>query len=350
MRIDNKKRVYLSFIFWLVLIFLGCRDAPDFGPPKPLPFKLITFEDLLTVSSPDPEHVWIGGLNSAILHSSDGGGNWVSQKSPLPTDFMAIFFLDHNNGWAVGKNGAVIHTTDGGNNWIDKTGPVQTNKRLMDVQFVDSQQGWIVGNYGTILHTKDEGTTWEKQGWDEDRIYNHVFFIDHLRGWIVGEYGTILRTKDGGKHWEKQVCQDIIPIVEDIEYSPPVPSLYTVYFQNAERGWAVGLDGVIIFTEDGGQNWRKLKQPIDFSLFKIMVIGDKGWAVGLRGYYVASTDGGESWALQEKAFPTKFWLRGLYFSDQNHGWIVGSKGTIIHTTDGGANWKMLSGISISQGS
>lgn len=335
-------------IIWITLLLSGCRQAPDFGPPKPPPFKIITHEDLLSVSSPVPDHVWITGLNATILHSSNGGESWVFQKSPVNTDLVSIFFIDSKNGWAVGKHGAILHTIDGGNNWVDKSKNSKNDQRLMDLHFIDSREGWVVGVYGTILHTEDEGETWEKQGWDEDRIYNNVFFIDSQRGWIVGEYGTILHTEDRGKHWKKQACKDIVPIVDLEDYAPPLPSFYDVYFQNPEKGWIVGLDGKMITTDDGGKNWIKLNSPVDLTLFKTIIIDDKGWAVGLRGNYVFSTDGGETWVQNEESLSTKFWLRGLAFSDQNHGWMVGSIGTIIRTTDGGTNWEMLSGISIAQ--
>jgi photosystem II stability/assembly factor-like uncharacterized protein len=345
---SNRKLIRLSLIVWLTILLVGCRKAPETEVSPPPSSRFITSEDLLSVSSPDNSHVWIIGLNATILHSNDGGVHWVSQEIPNKTDLVSISFIDSKNGWAVGKHGTILHTTDGGNNWADESAGVETDKRLISAQFVDSKEGWIVGAYGTILHTESEGAIWEKQGWDEDRIYNDVFFIDSQRGWIVGEYGTILHTEDGGMNWEKQECKDIVPIVDEVEYAPPTKSLYEVYFQNPEKGWAVGLDGVIIATEDGGKNWKRLKSPVDLTLFKVIVMDGKGWAVGLRGSYVSSTNGGESWILNAAALPTKFWLRGLAFSDQNHGWIVGSRGTIIHTTDGGASWEMLSGTSMPQ--
>jgi len=112
------------------------------------------------------------------------------------------------------------------------------------------------------------------------------------------------------------------------------------------RGWIVGIDGVILFSENGGKNWKKLKSPVGTSLYKIRVVNDRGYAVGLRGNYLTSEDGGRAWMLQKDALDIKFWLMGLAFSNDNHGWIVGAKGTILHTKDGGKSWKIVSGISI----
>jgi len=326
----------------LLLIFAsGCRRGPKIEE-KSLSLPIITFDHLLGVASPDSDHIWIVGLNSTIFHSSDGGNSWLPQESPVKVDLYDVYFLDSQNGWAVGKYGTILHTENGGKKWVKEE--TLTDQRLFDVYFVDAQRGWMVGSWGTILHTKDEGETWEKQGSGEDKIYNGVWFVDNRRGWIVGEYGTILHTEDGGMQWVSQQCNDIIPVVREDEWETPTPSLYGVYFQNQEKGWAVGLDGIIIYTEDGGNYWKKLESPAEFALYKIMVIDHNGWAVGLRGGYVFSTDGGNTWTLNEEAIKTRFWLRDLAFSDKLHGWVVGSSGTITYTIDGGKSWKMASGI------
>ena len=38
----------------------------------------------------------------------------------------------------------------------------------------------------------------------------------------------------------------------------PVSSdLFAVHFANASKGWAVGHDGVVLASSDGGQSWTK---------------------------------------------------------------------------------------------
>jgi photosystem II stability/assembly factor-like uncharacterized protein len=339
----NTKIKYLPLLTLLIILTAGCKDVPknEAGPP---PFPIVTFEHLLGVATPDSDHIWIVGLNSTILHSSDKGKTWLPQKSPPEMDLYDVCFVDHQNGWAVGKHGMTVRTEDGGREWVkEKT---LTDQRLFDVHFVDKKTGWTVGSWGTILHTEDGGKTWEKQGSGEDLIYNGVWFVDNRKGWIVGEYGNIYHTEDGGVNWVRQQCKDIIPVVREDEWETPTPSLYGVYFQNQNKGWAVGLDGIIIFTEDRGNYWKKLESPTEFSLYKIMVIDNNGWAVGSRGGYISSTDGGYTWTLNEGAIKTRFWLRDLAFSDKLHGWVVGSSGTIAYTVDGGKTWKRSSGISI----
>lgn len=348
LKVKNKRFILLYISILVSLMLSNCRKAPEDLETSTQPFKLVTHEDLLSVTLPDDDHIWIVGFKSTILHSSDGGINWVFQKSPISTDLFNVFFMNNKNGFIAGKHGTILHTTDGGNTWVNKSENTKTDQRLINIHFVDLKEGWVVGTFGTILHTEDGGNTWEKQGWDEDKIYNNVYFVDNQTGWIVGEYGTIYHTEDGGNTWVKQECKDIIPVVDEWDWEPPLPSLYDVYFQNADKGWAVGLDGVLIFTENGGTYWRKLDVPVELSLFQVIVIDDRGWAVGLRGNYIVSTDGGKSWELNEEAIKTKFWLRGLDFSNQKNGFAVGSLGTIVHTADKGKSWQMISGITIDQ--
>jgi photosystem II stability/assembly factor-like uncharacterized protein len=60
-----------------------------------------------------------------------------------------------------------------------------------------------------------------------------VFFFDRNRGWAVGEEGAILYTPDGGENWF------------NVSVSFPA-RLMDVVFVNDHAGWAVGLGGVVL--------------------------------------------------------------------------------------------------------
>ena len=61
-----------------------------------------------------------------------------------------------------------------------------------------------------------------------------------------------------------------------------------------------------------------------------------GWAVGMNGVILATTDGGVTWTVQN--WGAAAWLYDVAFPDASRGWAVGSDGTIIATSDGGATW------------
>lgn len=65
--------------------------------------------------------------------------------------------------------------------------------------------------------------------------------------------------------------------------------------------------------------------------------GQRGWAVGYDGTIVHTRDGGTSW--QDQASGTRASLNSITFTaDGQRGWAVGY-GTILHTADGGKSWQ-----------
>ena len=54
-----------------------------------------------------------------------------------------------------------------------------------------------------ILKTTDGGETWVKQygGGESDNALLSVYFKDANHGWAVGAFNFTVETKDGGKTW-----------------------------------------------------------------------------------------------------------------------------------------------------
>jgi len=64
------------------------------------------------------KHIWIAGdPGSFMLHSTDGGQSFTTQKLPTTATIRAIFFRSETTGWAVGSLGTILHTSDGGQTW-----------------------------------------------------------------------------------------------------------------------------------------------------------------------------------------------------------------------------------------
>ncbi len=66
------------------------------------------------------------------------GGNY------LDGSISSVYFTDLNTCWAVGGGGTILHTTDGGANWVT-TNVDSFNRRLYDVHFTDQTKGWVAG-------------------------------------------------------------------------------------------------------------------------------------------------------------------------------------------------------------
>jgi photosystem II stability/assembly factor-like uncharacterized protein len=121
---------------------------------------------------------------------------------------------------------------------------------------------------------------------------------------------------------------------------------------NSSLGWAVGSNGVVLGTQDGGTSWRSLTSFVTsgYNLDDVhFANANQGWAVGDRGRIVRSTDGGQTWAPlywsgldgggDENYTPPN--LHGIRFLDSQRGYAVGSNTTILRTLDGGDNWDVL---------
>jgi photosystem II stability/assembly factor-like uncharacterized protein len=116
-----------------------------------------------------------------------------------------------------------------------------------------------------------------------DPIFYDVKFTDLQHGWIVGEFGKILHTSDGGATWKEQQ-QSLVG--EGVTDALDLPTFFGVDCTSAKDCTAVGLDGKIASTSDGGATWKFDDVAGDFSepLLTVQIFPDgSGWAAGVAG-------------------------------------------------------------------
>lgn len=137
----------------------------------------------------------------------------------------------------------------------------------------------------------------------------------------VGPRGAIVRAETAGGP------------IEQIA-SPVGTDLVAVHFPTANLGWAVGHDGIVLHSADGGRSW--VKQLDGFAAAAGM----------LRHYeetYTGDPDGeallGEVRRMVEMQPLMSF--MDVWFRNEREGWIVGAYNLIFHTVDGGVHWTPL---------
>ena len=227
-----------------------------------------------------------------MLHSADGGITWQPQNSGTDYTLISVHFIDALNGWAVGDGGSIVHTSDGGKTWIRQKSPVSFY--LMDVYFLTPLQGYVVTENTNILRTTDGGAKWEVIFSDTEFILKSISFSDSLHGWAVGEYGFIYHTDNGGQSWEKQAGH--FGFSEKTGEMEGGTYLFDVAAVDSRNAWAVGIDGCVIRTQDGGTSWNKVEVPVPRTqLFCIAVDKEKEVAIGGNGTFICSMDGGQTW-------------------------------------------------------
>ena len=127
---------------------------------------------------------------------------------------------------------------------------------------------------------------WTPQNSGVSVLLNDVYFSDNQTGWAVGDDGTIVNTTDGGQTWNTQTSG-----VTDI--------LRAVFFIDNNTGWAVGgkLNKTMLKTTDGGSNWQSLDASSIFSnlMYDIAFVDENtGWVITTDSIYRTS-DGGNTW-------------------------------------------------------
>ncbi len=142
-------------------------------------------------------------------------------------------------------------------------------------------------------------------------------------GWAIGDDGTILKTTNGGSQWV-------------IQTSPVIGFFNDVFFIDANYGWIVGNGGYILRTTNGGTTWENVKpSSFDGHLQGTFFLSkDTGFVIG-PGNILKTTDGGVTWI--KKQHPLIYGY-DITFTDSKNGWAVGSGGTIIRAIDGGEQW------------
>jgi photosystem II stability/assembly factor-like uncharacterized protein len=283
-------------------------------------------DDLFSVSFPTENDGWVCGRWGTVLHTADGGKTWQRQKTNTDYTLSSIHFVDLKNGWAVGDEGTIVHTSDGGTTWQKQKSPVPFF--LMGVHFVTPLKGWIITERTHILSTDNGGKTWNIQFKEDDFVLKAVSFCDPLNGWAVGEYGLIYNTKDGGKTWTKQA--GFFGISEETGQVVSGDQLFGVVAVDAQTAWAVGIDGHITKTVDGGKNWTKIDVPTAKTQLYGVMSNKAGEIViaGKRTFFI-SPDKGKVWrnAKIDPPFPYG-WIYGLARRGSSGFVAVGQEGAI----------------------
>jgi photosystem II stability/assembly factor-like uncharacterized protein len=325
------------------MIFIGCLFSGF------LYAKSRIYDDLLSVTFPNEKEGWACGRWGTAIHTKDGGHTWERQNTGVEYGLFSIHFVDSRHGWAVGDEGTIIHTADGGKSWSRQKAPTYSGRKirvtkdggktwkmaeskehytLMDVFFVTPTTGWIVGEETHIFYTENGGKTWSLQFKDEDYILKAVSFSSPLIGWAVGEYGFTYHTADGGKTWEHQAgfCR-VSDETDEIEGGA---FLFDITAIDERTAWAVGIDGYVTKTEDGGKTWVKIKTGVrETQLFGIAMDKKNTIVIGGKGVFIVSTDNGRTWYEPEFRPPITYgWIYGIDYIFPSGFITVGYKGSI----------------------
>jgi photosystem II stability/assembly factor-like uncharacterized protein len=95
---------------------------------------------------------------------------------------------------------------------------------------------------------------------------------------------------------------------------------------------AVGERGQILLSSDRAASWQQAEVPTRTTLTAVRTVGGgHAWAVGHDGLILHSDDGGLTWSKQRSSAEPDRPLLDLWFADEAHGVAVGAYMLVLST-------------------
>ncbi len=221
----------------------------------------------------------------------------------------------------------------------DSPAPWRDDAALHDVQFVGSKNGFAVGAQGAIWKTIDGGRIWKPVPSGVTCAVHSACFLTDQTGWVAGseispftglDTGVLLFTENGGQTWRK-LGDGLLP-----------PIAYVKFF-GLDDGVVVGratsdVPAGIMKTSDCGKTWQPVSgtavAPWRAACF---LDPDMGAVAGPEGRL--SLVGGEQ-LLASKLPPQGLrTIRAVSLLPNDSGWLAGDGGLVLRTTSGGVVWE-----------
>jgi photosystem II stability/assembly factor-like uncharacterized protein len=272
-------------------------------PPAPTPLALMAAQHvsdadhaMLLASTRAGERIVAVGDHGVVLLSDDRGASFRQAKTvPVDSTLTGVSFVDARQGWTVGHWGAILHTSDGGEHWAVQRSDVSTDRPLFAVHFFDAKHGVAVGLWSLVLVTEDGGSHWRAvtmplpDGAKKADLNLWGLFADNnARLFATAEKGMLLRSDDLGRTW--------------VYLSTGYKGSFWTGLAGANGSLlAAGLRGSLFRSTDDAHTWTRLDTGSDSSITALAKVGKAVFAVGADGLVLCSTDGGASFKATPRA-------------------------------------------------
>lgn len=282
------KILKLSYIgLFLLLLTQACQKEQLSPNYEELQVGSSADFNRLYFSHPDTAYLTEGKLfvpGGQLWQSTDGGETW---ESIIETNYGTSFVTQSERFTYVFCYGNSVFFGPGQNGWGFRILPGWGNWHAAD--YGSPEQGMVVGgrnfNDGVLHYLNDSVGVVRTDSFPHE--LRDVVFTSPGTVHVAG-YGLIMRSEDGGQNWQPaDVGGDFF---------------WRLAFPSAEVGYVIGQGGSIHKTTDGGQTWKRLR-----------------------------AGGG--------ALNSGKTLNDLYFVNEEQGYIVGREGLIWETRDGGESWR-----------
>ncbi len=241
-------------------------------------------------------------VNAAFLFSQDDSTcqtfkvrkiYWEPLNSGTDIDLFSVYFFDESTGNIVGLNrktlkGIIMRTIDGGANWtvIDSNITTYEDSNTFYYAHMDltSISVKVTNPYAFNYHT-----SFTVGGYGSKSIYESVykFLYNSCR------YSLYAVTNDGNKILKSSMSNYHSNYLWSVLYTDTSRNLNSVCFIDDNTGYAVGQNGAIIKTTNGGKKWVSQLSGTGFDLNAVYFINKNiGYAVGYNGTILKTINGG----------------------------------------------------------
>ncbi|WP_394558312.1 WD40/YVTN/BNR-like repeat-containing protein [Aquipseudomonas alcaligenes] len=220
------------------------------------------------------------GPRGHILYSGTSGTRWQQARVPVSSDLTALYFPSRRAGWAVGHDGVILHSDDAGVSWSKQLDGRQIGALMLQ-------------HYTALAASEPANEEWQSRLAEAQRMVEEgadkalldVWFANDQLGYAVGVFGLILRTEDGGRHWQ--------PFGERTD-NPQGLHLNAIAAVDGVP-YIAGEQGLLLRWDAAQQRFIALQTPYSGSFFGVIGQGHELLVYGLRGHVLRSTDAGASW-------------------------------------------------------
>lgn len=274
-----------------------------------------------------------------LVNSSKAQSTWNQIPSGTSKKLNVVDFPSSTVGYIGGNDSILLKTTDGGETWspINYSGVtfMPNGEHIVNLSFVNELIGFMtVGPYTGTYKTIDGGTTWTNIN-NLTTCYNQgLYFFDENNGFMGGSgcfQGEMVYKLTNGT-WAQSTVNTPTWTAEN--------SVVDFDFLDQNNGLGASVSGYILRTTDGGNNWDTIPTPGigQYQLTSVLIVsstrayaGYKTTTNGGFGLFV-SIDGGLTWQ-QDNNFATFLYPNFLCLHQSANGTIY-SGGNLSNMSSG----------------
>lgn len=343
-------------------------------PAKPKPDDPVKPQPVGPGPQPAPAKVgrivmvgYASNFSSTIRTSDDNGKTWtsVTEQTYRVTLNCVVYDPVANQFYAGGEDGDIL-VSSGGTSWSTSTGTGDEDDTFYGcasdgkgklIIVGDSRDVWKKAWSGVIRYRNLAGPTYYSYLVHSD---SPLAGIEQNQGFLTGaaadgsgrfvavgyrklqnpiETISVARySTDGGKTWVEHTAKNAtVGIVEDVQ-------LNDVTATQANTFYAVGDDGTVVVTSDGGATWTEADIPAAGTASLNGIASDKNTGattmviVGSGGLLLLGEKGAADWTWSKINSGTSSHLMDVTTNGSGYWIAVGTGGSVVYSTDNAKTW------------